>query len=180
MITKFIIRLNYEREFLRKILITLSLLFIFGCQEKEIFKEVTSVFSMEEISKVGIKMKGDFETSFPEATHAKWGFLKGREVAIIRYETIEAAKELGQLAGEEQTEILAVKERNIAHGPKVERIECRGHAGYGVHGNCASRREPMYTQFIIHGNLVIMGEPLATEEPSDTISFLRATASKLQ
>ena len=75
---------------------------------------------------------------------------------------------------------MAVKERNIAHGPKVERIECRGHAGYGVHGNCASRREPMYTQFIIHGNLVIMGEPLATEEPSDTISFLRATASKLQ
>ena len=66
-------------------------------------------------------------------------FLKGREVAILRYETIEAAKELGQLAGEEQTEILAVKERNIAHGPKVERIECRGHAGYGVHGNCASR-----------------------------------------
>ena len=55
MITKFIIRLNYEREFLRKILIILSLLFIFGCQEKEIFKEVTSVFSMEEISKVGIK-----------------------------------------------------------------------------------------------------------------------------
>ena len=77
-----------------------------GAKKKEIFKEVTSVFSMEEISKVGIKMK-DFETSFPEATHAKWGFLKGREVAIIRYETIEAAKELGQL----QTEILAVKEK---------------------------------------------------------------------
>jgi hypothetical protein len=28
--------------------------------------------------------------------------------------------------------------------------------------------------------LVIMGEPLATEESSDTISFFRATASKLQ
>ena len=58
-------------------------------------------------------MKGDFETKFPEATDAKWGFLKGREVAIIRYGSVDLAKTLGNVVGEEQTEILEVKDRNI-------------------------------------------------------------------
>ena len=164
---------------IKKIFLIVCLIFLIGCEEKDSLQEVTTIFSLDDLSSIGIKMKGDFETKFPEATDAKWGFLKGREVAIIRYGSVDLAKTLGNVVGEEQTEILEVKERNIAHGPKVERIECRGHAGYGVHGNCASRREPMYTEFIIHGNLVIMGAPLATEAPVDTIKFLQEAAKKL-
>ena len=124
-------------------------------------------------------MKGDFKTDFPKSTDAKQCFLKGREIAIIKYPTVELARTLGKTAAEEQTELIEVVEKNIAHGPKVEKIECRGHTGYGVHGNCSSRREPMYTEFIIHGNLVIMGELLATEDSEDTLAFLQETADKL-
>ena len=124
-------------------------------------------------------MKGDFETDFPESTDSKWGFLKGREIAIIRYPTVELALTLGKTVAEEQTELIEVVEKNIAHGPKVERKECRGHTGQGIHGNCASRREPMYTEYIIYGNLVLMIEPLATEEPIDTLEFLKQISTKL-
>ena len=82
---------------------------------------------MEEVAVTGIKIKKDFETEFPEATDAKWGFLKGRDVAVIRYATIELANTLGRTAGEEQTEQIEVVEKNIAHGSKVEKTECRGH-----------------------------------------------------
>ena len=126
-----------------------------------------------------VKIKGDFETNFPESTDSKWGFLKGREIAIIRYPTVELALTLGKTAAEEQTELIEVVEKNIAHGPKVERKECRGHTGQGIHGNCASRREPMYTEYIIYGNLVLMIEPLATEEPIDTLEFLKQISTKL-
>ena len=34
------------------------------------------------------------------------------------------------------------------------------------------RREPLYTEFRIHGNLVLMVEPLATEDSEKTIEFL--------
>ena len=161
------------------ILITAVLLLIIGCSTETPIQEVTKIYSMDDVAVVGIKMKGDFKTDFPQSSDAKWGFLKGREVAIIRYPTIELAKTLGKTAGDEQTELLEVIEKNIAHGPKVEKIECRGHTGYGVHGNCSSRREPMYTEFIIHGNLVIMGEPLATEDSFGTIKFLEQTAKSL-
>ena len=48
-------------------------------------------------------------------------------------------------------------------------------------------REPLYTDFIIHGNLVILGEPLMkdygqgqmTESSEKTITFLRETAERL-
>ena len=150
-----------------------------GCSSETPIQEVTKIYSMDDVAVVGIKMKGDFKTDFPQSSDAKWGFLKGREVAIIRYPTIELAKTLGKTAGDEQTELLEVIEKNIAHGPKVEKIECRGHTGYGVHGNCSSRREPMYTEYIIYGNLVIMVEPLATEESEGTLGFLQETAGKL-
>ena len=41
------------------------------------------------------------------------------------------------------------------------------------------RRAPMYTEFIIVGNLVILSEPLATEDSEGTIKFLQETAEKL-
>ena len=53
--------------------------------------QIDTIYTMNDASKMGIKnlMKNDFVTEFPEATDAKWGFWKGREVAIIRYESIE-------------------------------------------------------------------------------------------
>ena len=39
-----------------------------------------------------------------------------------------------------------------------------------AHAPCV-RREPMYTKFIIYGNLLIMAEPLATEDEDGTIKL---------
>ncbi len=160
--------------------------------------QIDTIYTMNDASKMGIKnlMKNDFITKFPEATDAKWGFWKGREVAIIRYESIENSRSLGQTAAEEQTELIEVVEKNIAHGPKVEKTKCRGDAyggnpyklspsiGMGeilflnktsfngsdiemrtgsVRDGCV-RREPMFIEFRIHGNLVIMIEPLPEED----------------
>ena len=46
--------------------------------------QVDTIYSMDDASKLGIKnlMKNDFETEFPEATDAKWGFWKGRETKM--------------------------------------------------------------------------------------------------
>jgi hypothetical protein len=196
-----------------------SLLVFIGCSQAE-FKDLNKIYSMEDLAVIGIKIKKDFQTEFPEATHAKWGFLKGREVAVFRYPTIELANTLGKTAGEEQTEEIEVVEKNIAHGPKVEKTECRGHKAnkpnssdvykLNIKLNSNSqfsnifiinkaklfedqmnlfplkpswmecvRRAPMYTEFIIIGNLVILSEPLATEDSEGTLAFLQETADKL-
>ena len=162
--------------------------------------QVDTVYSMEDASKLGIKnlMKNDFSTEFPDSTDAKWGFWKGREVAIIRYESAEAARTVGKIAGSEQTELIEVVEKNIAHGPNVEKTKCTGDAYGGnpyklspsqkvalgntlllnklslidyenngvtesVRDGCV-RREPMFIEFRIHGNLVIMIEPMPDED----------------
>lgn len=179
----------------------LSALFIFSCSSTAGEPvQVDIVYSMEDASKLGIKnlMKNDFETDFSEATDAKWGFWKGREVAIIRYASVEMARTLGKVAAEEQTELIEVTEKNTAHGPKVEKTKCRGDAyggnpymlspkynigvgetliinkssfldldseiaTDGVRDGCV-RREPMFIEFRIHGNLVIMVEPMPEED----------------
>ena len=178
------------------------------------------VYSIEEVKTVGIKIKGKFKTNFPDATESSWGFYKGRDVAVLRYETLELANTAGALAGREQTEQIEVVEKNIAHGPKVEKTECRGHTQnkpnssdvykLNIKLNSNSqfsntfiinkaklfedqmdlfplkpswmecvRRAPMYTEFIIIGNLVILSEPLATEDSEGTLAFLQETADKL-
>ena len=38
----------------------------------------------------------------------------------------------------------------------------------------------MYTEFKIHGNLVILMEPLATEDENDTIKFLNNAANNIK
>lgn len=205
---------------MRPLFIIFVLLIIVSCNEA-VPDKINKIYSMEEVAVTGIKIKKDFETEFPEATDAKWGFLKGRDVAVIRYATIELANTLGRTAGEEQTEQIEVVEKNIAHGSKVEKTECRGHkankpnssdvykldikwnSDFGI-GNTfilsknlrlfeneivlppqkpswmeCVRREPMYTEFIIRGNLVILGEPLATEDSESTIKFLEESADKL-
>ena len=176
-------------------------LFIFSCSSAlEEPVQVDTVYSMEDASKLGIKnlMKNDFESDFSEATDAKWGFWKGREVAIIRYESVENARTFGKVIAEEQTELIEVVDKNIAHGPKVEKTKCRGDAyggnpymlspkydiGFGeivtlnkssfieseldlesssVRDGCV-RREPLFIEFRIHGNLIIMIEPMPEED----------------
>ena len=177
--------------------------------------QVDTIYSMDDASKLGIKnlMKGDFETEFPEATHAKWGFWKGREVAILRYESVENARTLGKTAAEEQTELVEVVEKNIAHGPNVEKTKCRGDAyggnpyilspkydiGFGeiltlnkssfieseldleansVRDGCV-RREPMFIEFRIHGNLVIMIEPMPDEDRTAMNKIIDEIVAKL-
>ena len=113
--------------------LTLAFLLVLSCSNSSDEPlQIDTIYTMNDASKMGIKnlMKNDFITEFPEATDAKWGFWKGREVAIIRYESIENARSLGQTAAEEQTELIEVVEKNIAHGPKVEKTKCRGDA-YG-------------------------------------------------
>jgi len=201
-----------------KILFYLSFfLIIIGCSSEPSYAGSSKVYSMDDVASVGLKVKKDFATEFPDATHAKWGFYKGRDVAVIRYDSVELANSSGQIAGTEQTELIEVVEKNIAYGPKVEKTECRGTAQNKpdssdvykkyprgtigkenillinkssffedtetltkrpAHEPCV-RREPMYTKFLVHGNLVIMMEPLATEDEDDTIKFLEKTASSL-
>ena len=186
------------------------LILLFGCSKQET-NSINKIYSLEDVVSTGYRVKGEFKTAkFPETTIVKWGFYKGREVAVAVYPTIELANTLGKIAGEEQTEKIEVVEKNIAHGPKVEKLICRGHSRGGgwtgrhgikfdvrwnseeglgntliinksrlfqndidlPHGRTCVRREPLYTEFRIHGNLVLMVEPLATEDSEKTIEFL--------
>ena len=180
----------------------LVFLLVFSCSNSsDEPAQVDTVYSMEDASKLGIKnlMKNDFETDFSGTTDAKWGYWKGREVAVLRYESLEDARTLGNTTGEEQTDLIEVVEKNIAHGPNVEKTKFRGDAyggnpymlspkndiGFGeililnkstindsevdlgnqrgTRGGCV-RREPMYIEFRVHGNLVIMVEPMPEED----------------
>ena len=204
---------------MRVIILFSLILLIFACSQEEEITEVTKIFSMDEVSTAGFKVKKDFNTEFPDSTDAKWGFYKGRDVAVLRYASLELANSAGALAGREQTEQIEVVEKNIAHGPKVERTECRGHKqnkpnsssvylksfrnNIGFENSlilnknsfieeldnsgfmkpswmACVRREPMYTEFKIHGNLVILMEPLATEDQNDTRKFLDKAASSIK
>ena len=186
------------------------LILLFGCSKQET-NSINKIYSLEDVVSTGYRVKGEFKTAkFPETTIVKWGFYKGREVSVAVYPTIELANTLGKIAGEEQTEKIEVVEKNIAHGPKVEKLICRGHSRGGgwtgrhgikfdvrwnseeglgntliinksrlfqndidlPHGRTCVRREPLYTEFRIHGNLVLMVEPLATEDSEKTIEFL--------
>ena len=204
-------------EFMKKFLgLLISFVFIFACSStSEEPVQVDTVYSIEDASKLGIKnlMKNDFVTIFPEVTDAKWGFWKGREVAIIRYESVENARTKGKIIAEEQTDLIEVVEKNIAHGPNVEKTKCRGDAyggnpymllpkydiGFGqmlnlskssflesefdleansVRDGCV-RREPMFIEFRIHGNLIIMIEPMPDEDRPAMNKIIDEIVSKL-
>ena len=114
--------------------------------------------------------------------------------------------------------IIEIVEKNIGHGPNVEKLVCRGYKpGVGVAGRgglklnqlpesnpgldgiiitnklqtfsesenlsnnappCV-RREPLYTHYKVFGNIIIMAEPLNTEDEKDTSKFIENLASKL-
>ena len=199
---------------MRDFFIVIILITVVGCSET---KPAITIYSMEDVAAAGIKVKGGFETEFPETTDAKWAYANGREVAVLRYSNVELARTLGKTAAEEQTELIEVVEKNIAHGLKVEKTKCRGHGdtggwtgrggirldsrfnsnigldntlmlnklslfenkpqGYPEARPCP-RREPLYTEFIIGGNLVLMAEPV--RDSSDvTMKFLEELISNL-
>ena len=208
---------------MRILLILLMLLTILGCSKTERI-QVDTVYPIEDVIAAGIKVKNDLKTEFPQATDAKWGFLDGREVAVIRYPTAEIARTVGKTAAQEQTQFIEIVEKNIAHGPKVEKTKCRGlksnrygfnnkihfesnpEIGFGnllilnklkifeneinltsPPGAVCVRREPLYSDFVIHGNLVFLGEPLMKDygqgqmiESADrTIKFLEEVVERL-
>ena len=112
----------------RKIFISLSILLILSCSSSSPLEESTKIYSIDDVASAGFKVKKDFSTEFPDAIDAKWGFHNGRDVAVVRYPSIELAKSSGFISGTEQTELIEVVEKNIAYGSKVERTECRGDA----------------------------------------------------
>ena len=212
-------RLDVINNLVMKYLIfIISLLTLISCSSVGSEKESTKVFTLDEVKSSGFKVRGKFETNFQDSTDSTWGFLKGREVAFIIYPSIELAKSSGLNTAKEQTEKIEIVEKNIGHGPKVEKLACRGYKpGVGVSGrgglklnsyfeshfglngtliiNKSSifngedesinnappcvRREPLYTHYKIFGNLVIMAEPLTTEDENDTADFVENISSAL-
>lgn len=201
---------------MKKIIVIFLLLFLYNCSNS-VNLETDTVYSLEDIESIGIKVRGDFDTFFPESIESKWAFYKGREVAVLIYPSAEKANINGEISALNQTNIIEVVEKNIAHGPKVEKTKCRGHGDTGgwtgrggiklrhreelnfgientlllnklkifndnelqiLNSRSCPRREPLYTEYIIIGNTVLMAEPL--RDSSDvTIKFLEDLAIKL-
>ena len=199
----------------------LFIVFIFtliSCSSSSSVLETDKVFTVEEVKSSGFKMRGNFESEFKESSESMHGFYKGREVAFIVYPTLDLANTNGLETAKEQTEMIEIVEKNIGHGPNVEKLVCRGYKpGVGVAGRgglklnqlpesnpgldgiiitnklqifsesenlsnnappCV-RREPLYTHYKVFGNIIIMAEPLNTEDEKDTSKFIENLASKL-
>ena len=202
-----------------KYLLFLLLIFsLVGCSSSGSSIETNKIFTLEEVKSSGFKLRGDFDSNFQGSTNSVHGFYKGREVAFIVYPSLDLAKTNGLDTANEQTEMIEIVEKNIGHGPNVEKLVCRGYKpGVGVAGRgglklnqlpesnpgldgiiitnklqmfselensfnnappCV-RREPLYTHYKIFGNIIIMAEPLNTEDEKDTSKFIENLASKL-
>ena len=199
----------------------LFIVFIFtfiSCSSSSSVLETDKVFTAEEVKSSGFKMRGNFESEFKGSSESMHGFYKGREVAFIVYPTLDLANTNGLETAKQQTEMIEIVEKNIGHGPNVEKLVCRGYKpGVGVAGRgglklnqlpesnpgldgiiitnklqifsesenlsnnappCV-RREPLYTHYKVFGNIIIMAEPLNTEDEKDTTKFIENLASKL-
>ena len=202
-----------------KYLLFLLLIFsLIGCSSSSSSIETDKIFTLEEIKSSGFKLRGDFVSNFQGSNNSVHGFYKGREVAFIIYPSLDLAKTNGIDTANEQTEMIEIVEKNIGHGPNVEKLVCRGYKpGVGVAGRgglklnqfpesnpgldgiiitnklqmfselensfnnappCV-RREPLYTHYKVFGNMIIMAEPLNTEDEKDTSKFIENLASKL-
>tara|TARA_B100000676_G_scaffold164569_1_gene161837 strand:- start:300 stop:917 length:618 start_codon:yes stop_codon:yes gene_type:complete len=202
-----------------KYLLFLLLIFsLIGCSSSGSPLETDRIFTLDEIKSSGFKMRGNFESEFQGSSESMHGFYKGREVAFIVYPSLDLASTNGLETANEQTEMIEIVEKNIGHGPNVEKLVCRGYKpGVGVAGRgglklnqlsesnlglegilitnklqmfsesdnssnnappCV-RREPLYTHYKVFGNIVIMAEPLNTEDEKDTTKFVENLASKL-
>ena len=202
-----------------KYLLFLLLIFsLIGCSSSGSSLVTDRIFTLDEIKSSGFKMRGNFESEFQGSSESMHGFYKGREVAFIVYPSLDLASTNGLETANEQTKMIEIVEKNIGHGPNVEKLVCRGYKpGVGVAGRgglklnqlsesnlglegilitnklqmfsesdnssnnappCV-RREPLYTHYKIFGNIVIMAEPLNTEDEKDTTKFVENLASKL-
>jgi len=204
-----------KKYYLSFILVLFSVLFI-ACGSSSGSDEFTSsdtVYEMSDATSVGWKMKKGFEIAeFPNSTDARWGFAppEGREVAIIRYPTVELANTDGLKAAQEQTEYIEPLDGIKAYGDKVEKTTCRGFADYpppykvtqdkslGINktfilnknnfieetknpiGADCPRREPFYRVYLIEGNLVFLGELLRKEDLQMVDIFLEELAIKIR
>ena len=194
------------------------LIFIFvfaacgGDSSSDEFISSSNIYEMKDVTSVGWKMKKGFEIAeFPESTDARWGFAPpdGREVAVIRYPTVELANTNGLQAAQEQTEYIEPIEGITAYGDKVEKTTCRGFADrpppyklspqgnkintfhlskkniivenepYVPSAECP-RREPFYRVYLIEGNLVFLGELLRKEDLQMVDAFLEDMAIKIR
>ena len=203
---------------MRYLLFLLLIFSLIGCSSSSSSIETDKIFTIEEIKSSGFKLRGDFDSNFQGSTNSVHGFYKGREVAFIVYPSLDLAKTNGLDTANEQTEMIEIVEKNIGHGPNVEKLVCRGYKpGVGVAGRgglklnqlpesnpgldgiiitnklqmfselenslnnappCV-RREPLYTHYKVFGNIIIMAEPLNTEDEKDTSKFIENLASKL-
>lgn len=84
------------------------------------------IYTLDAMSGLGWKQKGGFERAFMPATDAAWGFLDGREVAVLVYASPADARQHGLAAGAEQTEVTP----EGTFGPNVERTKCAGFGNY--------------------------------------------------
>ena len=196
--------------------ITLIFIFLFAAcgsdSSSDEFVSSSNIYEMKDVTSVGWKMKKGFEIAeFPESTDARWGFAPpdGREVAVIRYPTVELANTNGLQAAQEQTEYIEPIEGITAYGDKVEKTTCRGFADrpppyklspqlneintfhlskkniivenepYVPSAECP-RREPFYRVFLIEGNLVFLGELLRKEDLQMVDIFLEELAIKVR
>ena len=196
------------------IIIILNIL-IFSCggdSSSDEFVSSSNIYEMSDATSVGWKMKKGFQIAeFPESTDARWGFYGpgGREVALIRYPTVELANTNGLQAAQEQTEYIEPIEGITAYGDKVEKTTCRGFADYSTPSKMTlkidsfksfydtrkniipeneevytnqecPRREPLYREYIIEGNLVFLGELLRGEDLQMVNAFLEEMAIKIR
>ena len=201
------------KKFIPVILILNILIFSCGSDSSsDEFVSSTNIYEMSDVTSVGWKMIIGFEIAeFPESTDARWGFYgpDGREVAVIRYPTVEFANTNGLQAAQEQTEYIEPIEGITAYGDKVEKTTCRGFADYStpykmtlkidsfksfydtrkniipeneeVYTNQeCPRREPLYREYIIEGNLVFLGELLRGEDLQMVDAFLEEMAIKIR
>ena len=183
-----------------------------GDSSSDEFVSSSNIYEMSDVTSVGWKMKKGFEIAeFPESTDARWGFAPpdGREVAVIRYPTVELANTNGLQAAQEQTEYIEPIEGITAYGDKVEKTTCRGFADrpppyklspqankintfhlskkniivenepYVPSAECP-RREPFYRVYLIEGNLVFLGELLRKEDLQMVDVFLEELAIKVR
>ena len=131
-------------------------------------------------------------------------------MAVIRYPTVELANTNGLQAAQEQTEYIEPIEGITAYGDKVEKTTCRGFADrpppyklipfgsnkinsfhlskknifvenepYVPSAECP-RREPFYRNYLIEGNLVLLGELLRKEDLQMVDAFLEDMAIKIR
>ncbi|MBI4218817.1 MAG: hypothetical protein HY682_01650 [Chloroflexi bacterium] len=84
------------------------------------------VYALTDLAGIGWKQKGEFATTFEGAQESAWGFLDGREVAVIVYPDLAQARSVGAGVGKSQTEVTV----DGVYAPGVERTKCAGFGNY--------------------------------------------------